>query len=573
MILFLSLFSSFVWVICIICFPLPVMSKKKTLIEKEFDTLHLLGYKAYVPRKKKEQIPDPKFEAIDETAAVSEYDHHFDVVKSERRGYDADDSTLQDFSFDVDQTKFDAMKLLDESSLFATKNTEKMEGDNAFASLFDAECSLFDTVVESSQTFSFDGVSKREKPDRIKTDKSKNIRNDLEDDCTLFMFSQEGDNSKNFVPIHDHTRSRVDEPSILSNLTWEHHGDDDGNHQNINSRKEGLFSDPSLLGNDSTVLECDTQWIDNCSLFSSHSKEGIVVDRLEGGDGSVLTKTKAINKSARPVIHPYESMTLRNNKIRQNVGAALRDDRSLDVEMSEYDKVMDEIDENNVKNRFKPKVTVPKELQLLLEGKCPDEKLRLVLHLADQVVAAPGDSNEGWGSTRNKVLEAVMKKNLKTKANIAVEEDTSMEPLDSNSSRVLYRNVAKPYRSNYASDKVIMDPWMTEKKSSREIEAHPLALTSSVTHHSGSHLEPCHPVAGNRNEQVCELTRENISEREKNGHHSTEPIVTTVMTTISNESDYGLSFLDDLKVDERLNSYTKVIDELEQSQRRRKKKR
>jgi hypothetical protein len=380
-----------------------------------------------------------------------------------------------------------------------------------------------------------------------------------------------------------------DENSLMSNLTWDHD-------ETLN-KPHGLFGKPHQDEHQHQDVN-GSELKDDGSLFSTDEANGGVTKAVDKSEAQMTASRKKI------ISDTSEPLSERNKKIRENVLAALRDEGSLISEFpsevqqqqkqkkrSVLDKVMDDLDETDVKNKFKPKHLIPKEFESVLADKNPDDKLRLILHLADQLgptlsldrrdKEGEGDELGGLQFTSNTVLEAVMKKNLakKIKASARKKDDTRKDKgpaalPERDANRLVYRNAVPAYRASYTNDRRIMDPWMLEKSSSVLAEASDTFIphsTSMMT--SGPHLDDQQSLKEPR--KVEELSDMNeiatgVSSVGRTKKQSKAPMLNESSTCSQerqsrSDSDYGLALFEDLKVDERLQSVTKVIDDLEQA--------
>jgi hypothetical protein len=174
-----------------------------------------------------------------------------------------------------------------------------------------------------------------------------------------------------------------------------------------------------------------------------------------------------------------------------------------------------------------------------------------------------------YSSFYNKVLKAVMKKNLARRVEtVANPSDDSMPGAfsDCDANRLIYRNTKNSYRGNCENDKRIMDPWLLEKKSS--ILADSVASSILADASNDIVLQGTSSITFDDNRPLMLAT----ASKGAKGQGSPD-LTSTVSPVPHSENDYGLALFDDLNVDERLKSYTKVIEKLEQAQSRKQNKR
>ena len=235
-------------------------------------------------------------------------------------------------------------------------------------------------------------------------------------------------------------------------------------------------------------------------------------------------------------------------------------------------KVVDITNEDKMKNRFKAKKEVPDELKSMLENKTPDERLRILFHLADRTVVSNSthqrnESNsvprisEGVKKARNQVLEAVIKKKLIQLRQIQVKSSSplrsseiasasQMAGLDAKDSVIIHRSTNSPYSGKHSEERKLLEP--------RQNDLLCPSFASSK-----------HTLSDDKTENIpikdVKMENDSIFEQARyvEGRIGTD------------KEDWILDDVD-LDVDGRLKSYSRVIDGLEEDrlkrERREKKK-
>jgi hypothetical protein len=170
------------------------------------------------------------------------------------------------------------------------------------------------------------------------------------------------------------------------------------------STGNNLFSQSSQLMDVSTVDESDAECIDNCSLFSSDVSDDAFVEHH--------SPKSTLSRMSNPKVSIRKSLTAVN---------------VMSARAGGYDnKCFDAYDESGSRNRSNLESNLS-EVKMLLEGKSPDDKLRLITDLADQVVTNPYDIYNKLGSRRHEILESVLKSRKGKKAKNKERKSGSME--------------------------------------------------------------------------------------------------------------------------------------------------
>ena len=552
----------------------PLQPREKSVVDKQEDNFNLLGHKPYVPKKRKMKGHAPIDNIVKKSNKLSDLLHK-------------DDSTLEAMSYDNDQSKDDVFNLLYDNSLFSPIPSNSRDDDSLFASLFD-ECEIKANKKASEVSSSPRKENVKDNENKVGKQKSSTFsgfaKNGI-DESSLFLQSQDD----NYI---DEVLGKVRQYKLDNG--------DDGPAENASGEN---------------INDLDAF---NCSLFSQD----------EVGDKNLV---KGQNNLEYPTPKPaalsndsHLSLSAHNRKIRENVLSLVRDEGSLisDYEVSThkstFDIIMDDLDETNAKNKFKPKRSIPHALEKALSGKSPDEKLRIIFHLADEVVTKSKivDGEDDGVTASNQVLQAVMKKNLMSKAKAiaqgaATEQSnnendnddliTPSQLSETDANRLVYRNANNPYRVNSQSDKKILEPWLFEKKSSvASGNTHDIILeTSFTTKDPYSHI-PTKIDADDHNRSVDDkvwqnndtlndsieqdnndkIKGPNSDDRSFNRQDESNKALENGDSNVVDEKidiapDYGLAVFDTFDVDDKLESYAKVINELERKQqeaKRRKRK-
>ena len=249
---------------------------------------------------------------------------------------------------------------------------------------------------------------------------------------------------------------------------------------------------------------------------------------------------------------------------------------------NQFVKVIKDLDEDSIKNRFKPKPRIPEDLRNMLSEKSPDEKLRIIFHLADQTVINspeknvfettdsdlknPKFSNEkNIETARNQVLEAVVKKKLLQIRQVQVKSTSPASKLNHNELEpppltvqfqqqqltpdenvILHRNANSPFNGSFTEERKILKSW------------HQNALDSSTA-----------------SDGFCMMGGNSAGIEEfPSGASKISRFVEGHVLEGSSilEQDRWLNDEVDADVDDRLRSFSTVIDDLEHTRRKREKR-
>ena len=405
----------------------------RTKTDRNDEMLQHLGGKPYNPRRKKKK--EVKKVANDGDSDNNSIIFHESVICDE-------------FSFDVEKTKVGALQLLQESSLFSDNDNSKVAYKRPLN--FMDESSLFDNLYQSEVKAMIEDSSLFSS---VKNEELRNIR-DLNDSLFDFSVTQKNEAEGKMAPNMDN--------SLISGLTL----------GQAESLKESCEHPTGLFG--SVHVSHKTSDMDDCSLFSDTAKT-LSVSKTKKTKHESSEKCLPLSKNELNRLKVLELLqedgvgknenTMNENNVNENIEPSMG-------EVNVFERGMKHFADTDEKNPLE----IPPELLSFMDGKTEDEKLKLIFLMADQTVENEKDEREGSShpqgnnSTKDQLLQAVLKKNLNTlkkpkdttistiPADIKVSSPTGKLLTSSKDNKLIYRTGNSSYSGNVADNKRLLDP-------------------------------------------------------------------------------------------------------------------
>jgi hypothetical protein len=333
------------------------------------------------------------------------------------------------------------------------------------------------------------------------------------------------------------------------------------------------------------MVVSDTQDLNERDMPMNSSLVGIEFDEYSKGHQSIddvvnvteLSSTVAINikRSSAPFTNQPSSSACKvgvfthensehSSAARQKVLSAIRQLRQLPEEESFDDhsannlfvNAINKLDTQSPKDKFKPKRHVPKELESMLFGKSAEEKLRILFHLADQtgtvMVSGQNDSStifqqkKSVSLAKEQVIEGVIKRKLKQDFRLKHAKNkvsTTSFPTgihDWDSDLIFHRSVNTPFTGLLDEERRILGC------SHRHNNISNLTNASSVASSADFSLKDSFPV-------------QDVLDKDNNGAEGRSEYENFGRDSIYTDVDIDATS----SVDDRLQVFSEVIDELE----------